>query len=90
MLLHLINKMSRLLQPSVLFINGGERPFYKKVPKPEKALEPKRIGNKLFKGIVKTITPEDKVFLLGISDQPWAGKQKAMMKAYERVKVFFL
>lgn len=86
MLLHLINKMSRLLQPSIIFFDGAEAPFYKKVPKLEKALEPKRLGNKILKGIVKPLLPEDRVLVLGITGQPFAARAKPMQKAYERVK----
>lgn len=84
MLIHLVNKMSRILQPSIIYIDGGERPFYKKVPKEEKELEPKRIGKKLVKNIVKPINNEDRIFLLAISRAPWAGKKGKMKKAYQR------
>lgn len=89
MLLHLVNKMSRLLQPSVIFIDGAEKPFYKKVPKEEKELEPKRLGTKLFKGIVKPILPEDRVLVLSITGKPWTAKAKGLKKTYERVYFIF-
>ena len=82
---HLLNKMSRLLQPSVIFIDGAEKPFYKKVPKEQRQFEPKRMGKKLFKGVVKTIAPEDRVLVLGISSQPWAAKKRGLMKAFQTV-----
>lgn len=85
LLVHLINKMSRLLQPSVIYVDGAEKTFYKKVPAAEKDLNPKKMGKQLFKGIVKTIKPEDRVLLLGVTNQPWAGKQSGLKKAYERV-----
>lgn len=85
MLLHLINKMSRVLQPAIIFIDGAEKPFYKKVPKEEKPLEPKRIGKKLFKGIVKPITPQDRVLVFSITGKPWAGKAAKLKKTFERV-----
>lgn len=65
MLLHLITKMSRLLAPSIIYFDAAEKIFYKKVPKDEKQLDPKRIGKKLVKGIIKTITPADRVLVLG-------------------------
>ncbi|KAI4467650.1 hypothetical protein MML48_2g00000914 [Holotrichia oblita] len=85
LLVHLINKMSRLLQPSVIFIDGAEKPFYKKVPAAEKKEEPKKMGKQLFKGIVKTIKPEDRVLVLGITRQPWAAKAAGLKKAFEKV-----
>lgn len=87
MLLHLINKMSRILQPSIIFIDGAEKPFYKKVPKAEKQFEPKKIGKKLFKGIVKPILPEDRVLVFSVTGQPWAAKAAGLKKTYERVSV---
>ncbi|XP_063918928.1 dynein regulatory complex protein 11-like isoform X2 [Zophobas morio] len=85
MLIHLINKMSRVLQPSVIFLDGAEKVFYKKVPKAEKQLDPKRIGKKLQKGIIKTIKPEDRVLVFGITGAPWLGKPGKMKKVFERI-----
>lgn len=87
LLVHLINKMSRLLQPSIIFLDGAEKPFYKKVPAAEKKDEPKKMGKQLFKGIVKTIKPEDRVLVLGITGQPWAAKAAGLKKAFERVTI---
>lgn len=85
MLVHLVNKMSRILQPSIVFIDGGEKPFYKKVPRFERSLDPKKMGKALFKQIVKPITPEDRVMVLAISAQPFAGRAGQMRKAFEKV-----
>lgn len=65
MLFHLVNKMSRLLSPSIIFFDGAEKIFYKKVPKEERQLDPKRIGKKLFKEVIKAISPQDKILVLG-------------------------
>jgi hypothetical protein len=56
---HLVNKVSRLLQPSVIYIDGGEKPFLKKVPKTDKT-DPKRLKKDLPK-IVKSISQDDQV-----------------------------
>lgn len=85
MLVHLINKMSRILQPSIIYIDGAEKTFYKKVPPSERRQDPKKMAKDLFKGIVKMILPEDKVLLLGISGQPYAAQAGGLKKAYERV-----
>ncbi|KAJ8939867.1 hypothetical protein NQ318_010418 [Aromia moschata] len=84
LLIHLISKMSRILAPSIIYFDAAEKIFYKKVPKDERQLDPKRIGKKLFKGIVKTITPEDRVLVLGITKQPWAAQAAKLKKAFER------
>ncbi|KAB0803382.1 hypothetical protein PPYR_00352 [Photinus pyralis] len=84
MLVHLINKLSRLLQPSIIFFDGAEKPFYKKIPPDEVAEDPKKLGGVLMKGIIKPITPNDKVLVLGITNQPFTAKPQ-LKKAYERI-----
>lgn len=57
MLIHLIMKVSRLLQPSVLWMNDAEKPFVKKIPKTDKT-DPKRLKKdlvKIIKGVYKVI-----------------------------------
>lgn len=84
MLVHLINKMSRILQPSIIFIDGGEKPFYKKIPPSEKMNNPKKMGGVLLKNIIKPITPADKVLVLAISKEPFNAQGK-MQKTFERI-----
>lgn len=88
MLIHLVSKMSKLLQPSVIYLGQAERLFYKKVPKEEKDLDPKRVGNKLVKGIIKAIKADDRVLVLGVSNAPWLGQAGKMKKAFDRVSMF--
>jgi hypothetical protein len=52
MLIHLVVKVSRLLQPSVIYMDCAERPFVKKIPKTDKS-DPKRLKKDLPK-IVKS------------------------------------
>lgn len=75
-------QMSRLLQPSVVFIEGGEKPFYKKVPKTEKQNNPKLLKKQLPK-LVKTVTPEDRVLFLATADNPWMGQAKSIVSPTE-------
>ncbi|XP_017795745.1 PREDICTED: IQ and AAA domain-containing protein 1, partial [Habropoda laboriosa] len=83
MLIHLISKVSRLLQPSVIFMDGAEKPFVKKVSKTDKT-DPKRLKKDLPK-LVKSITNEDRVILIGISSSPWDGDQKCLYQTYDKV-----
>ncbi|XP_067002371.2 dynein regulatory complex protein 11 [Anabrus simplex] len=80
MLVHLVNKVSRLLQPSVIYMDGAEKPFVKKVPKTDKT-DPKRLKKDLPK-IVKGISPEDQIMLIGLSQCPWDCEQKALAQTY--------
>ncbi|XP_029661552.1 dynein regulatory complex protein 11 isoform X2 [Formica exsecta] len=83
MLVHLISKVSRLLQPSVIFMDDAEKPFVKKVPKTDKT-DPKRLRKDLPK-LVKSITGEDRVLLIGTSNKPWDGDQKLLYQTYDKV-----
>ncbi|KAK9309172.1 hypothetical protein QLX08_001123 [Tetragonisca angustula] len=83
MLIHLISKLSRLLQPSVIFMEGAEKPFVKKVSKTDKT-DPKRLKKDLPK-LVKSITSEDRVILIGTSNSPWDGDQKLLYQTYDKV-----
>ncbi|XP_050294675.1 dynein regulatory complex protein 11 [Anthonomus grandis grandis] len=85
MLIHLVVKVSRLLQPSVIYMDNAERPFVKKVPKTDKS-DPKRLKKDLPK-IVKNFCAEDRVILLGVTDCPWESDQKLLQQVYQK---FFL
>ncbi|CAG9811661.1 unnamed protein product [Chironomus riparius] len=82
MLIHLIQKVSRLLQPTILYFEDAEKPFMKKIPKTDKT-DPKRLKKDLQK-IVKNIAPEDRVMLIGVSNAPWDADQKLLQQTYNR------
>lgn len=48
MLIHLVMKVSRLLQPSVIWMDEADKPFVKKIPKTDKT-DPKRLKKDLVK-----------------------------------------
>ncbi|CRK93455.1 CLUMA_CG006991, isoform A [Clunio marinus] len=82
MLMHLVQKVSRLLQPAVLYFEDAEKPFMKKIPKTDRT-DPKRLKKDLQK-IVKNIAPEDRVILIGVSNAPWDADQKLLQQTYNR------
>ncbi|XP_077664914.1 IQ and AAA domain-containing protein 1-like [Eretmochelys imbricata] len=84
MLMHMVFKVARLMQPSVVWIGNAEKTFYKKVPKEEKQADPKRLKRDLPKAL-KLLKPEDRVLLIGTSDKPYAADVKMLCKAYERI-----
>ncbi|XP_046680067.1 IQ and AAA domain-containing protein 1-like isoform X1 [Homalodisca vitripennis] len=84
MLVHLVTKMSRILQPSVIFLDGGEKPFYKKVPKTEKDDNPKLLKKQLPK-MVKAVTPDDQVLFLATAENPWMGQANSLVKTYNKI-----
>uniref|UniRef100_T1I2N0 ATPase_AAA_core domain-containing protein n=1 Tax=Rhodnius prolixus TaxID=13249 RepID=T1I2N0_RHOPR len=83
MLLHLVSKVSRLLQPSVIFIESAEKTFMKKVPKTDKT-DPKRLKKDLAK-LVKGIGQDDQVLVIGTSRLPWECDQKLLAQAYHKM-----
>uniref|UniRef100_A0A182JGG6 ATPase AAA-type core domain-containing protein n=1 Tax=Anopheles atroparvus TaxID=41427 RepID=A0A182JGG6_ANOAO len=82
--LQLVLTVARLLQPSVIAIEGVHRAFYKKVPPQEQPFDPSKLGKHLFKQIVKQLNAEDKVLLIATSDQPWVAKVGPLKKCFEK------
>ncbi|XP_037956231.1 dynein regulatory complex protein 11 [Teleopsis dalmanni] len=82
MLIHLVLKVSRLLQPSVIYMGDAERPFMKKVPKTDRT-DPKRLKKDLPK-LIKSIAQEDRVIFIGTSNLPWEADQKLLQQTYNR------
>ena len=62
MLLHLVLKVSRLVQPAVVFIDQAEKTFLKKVSKTDKS-DPKRLKKDLPR-LVRSLASEDCKHLL--------------------------
>ncbi|XP_039294735.1 IQ and AAA domain-containing protein 1-like [Nilaparvata lugens] len=89
MLVHLVSKMSRMMQPSVIFIDGAHKPFYKRVPRSEKDDNPRMLRSKLMK-LVKEINGEnDRVLFLATSDYPWQGNPDKLSKMYDKILPVF-
>ncbi|XP_063057574.1 dynein regulatory complex protein 11 [Engraulis encrasicolus] len=84
MMLHMVFKVARALQPSVVWIGDAEKMFYKKVPKEEKELDPKRLKKDLPK-ILKTIKAEDRVLIIGTSREPYNADIKGLCKVYSKI-----
>ena len=76
MLLHLVIKVSKQMQPSVIYIDNAEKTFLKKVSKTDKS-DPKRLKKDLPR-LVRSLTPEDRVLLIGSSRCPWECEQKVI------------
>uniref|UniRef100_UPI0037E85F5E dynein regulatory complex protein 11 isoform X1 n=2 Tax=Semicossyphus pulcher TaxID=241346 RepID=UPI0037E85F5E len=84
MMLHIVFKVARLLQPSVIWIEDAEKMFYKKVPKEEKELDPKRLKKDLPKSL-KLIKGEDRVLIIGTTKDPLSADIKSLCKMYSKI-----
>ncbi|XP_058118426.1 IQ and AAA domain-containing protein 1-like [Anopheles ziemanni] len=82
--LQLVLAVARLVQPSVIAIEGIHRAFYKKIPTHEEQTDPGKLGKHLFKLIVKQLKPEDKILLVATSDAPWLAKVAPLKKCFEK------
>ncbi|CAH2216982.1 jg912 [Pararge aegeria aegeria] len=78
-----VNKISRLMQPTIILVEDADKIFCKKVPKEEKAFDPKRLQKDFFKEIIKPINPNnDKILVLGTAAEPWLAKGPQMYKVF--------
>ncbi|KAK9877836.1 hypothetical protein WA026_020068 [Henosepilachna vigintioctopunctata] len=82
MLMHMVMKVSKLFQPSVIYMNDAEKPFIKRTPKTDKT-DPKRLKKDLPK-LIKYLTPEDKIILIGVSRNPWECEQRLLQSVYQK------
>ncbi|ELU03195.1 hypothetical protein CAPTEDRAFT_153643 [Capitella teleta] len=83
LLMHMIFKVGRALQPSVIYIGECEKMFKKKVPKTDLS-DPKRLKKELPKAL-KTIKPEDRILLVGTTRCPFDGEMKPMASTYQKI-----
>lgn len=81
-MLNLVNKVSRIMQPTIILVNNADKLFYKKVPKEEKEFDPTRLSKDFFKELVKPLKASDKVMIIGTASEPWLSNKATMFKAF--------
>uniref|UniRef100_A0A8C5VKI3 IQ motif containing with AAA domain 1 n=1 Tax=Microcebus murinus TaxID=30608 RepID=A0A8C5VKI3_MICMU len=84
MMLHVVFKVARELQPSVVWIEDTEKTFYKKVPHAEKMNEPKRLKKQLPK-ILKLLKPDDRILIVGTTQRPFDAEIQSFCKVYQKI-----
>ncbi|XP_028982084.1 dynein regulatory complex protein 11-like [Diachasma alloeum] len=80
-LMKMINTVAKNYPPSIVLIDGGEKPWLKKIPPEERENQPKRLA-KLLPKFIKGIKPGDQTLVLGLASEPWKATKK-FYKIYE-------
>uniref|UniRef100_H0V7Z7 IQ motif containing with AAA domain 1 like n=1 Tax=Cavia porcellus TaxID=10141 RepID=H0V7Z7_CAVPO len=84
MMMHMVFKVARLLQPSVIWIGDAEKTFYRKIPKEESRMDPKRIKKDLGKAM-RLLGPGDRVMLIGTTGRPQLAEMRGLCQLYQRI-----
>ncbi|CAL8344542.1 unnamed protein product [Gadus morhua 'NCC'] len=84
MMIHMVFKVARLMQPSVIWVGDAEKMFYKKVPKEEKESDPKRLKKDLPKAL-KSVSGEDRIVVVGTTRDPGSADIKTLCKVYDKI-----
>ncbi|XP_014285305.1 dynein regulatory complex protein 11 isoform X2 [Halyomorpha halys] len=85
MLINMLIKVAKAYEPTVIFIEGAEKPFYKKVPKNEKAMRPGALKGVVPK-LLKAIKNVDRIMVLATAEFPWMSKPK-LASVYQKVLI---
>nr|XP_019596427.1 PREDICTED: IQ and AAA domain-containing protein 1 [Rhinolophus sinicus] len=84
MMLHVVLKVARQLQPSVVWIGDTEKTFYRKVPSAERMMEPKRLKKQLPK-ILKLLKPNDRILIVGTTHRPFDAELGSFCRVYQKI-----
>ncbi|XP_010142863.1 PREDICTED: IQ and AAA domain-containing protein 1, partial [Buceros rhinoceros silvestris] len=84
MAFHMILKVAKQLQPSVVWIGDTEKIFCKAVPKAGEKTNPKRLAEFLPK-FLKALKAQDRVLLVGTSNRPFDANLKPFCKVYQKI-----
>ncbi|XP_050736202.1 IQ and AAA domain-containing protein 1-like isoform X2 [Eriocheir sinensis] len=83
MLTHLVMKVGRLLQPTLVMVDCADKMFMKKVPKTDKS-DPRRLKKEMPK-MLKSIASEDRIVFVGITNSPWNCDVKSLSSVYQKI-----
>jgi hypothetical protein len=86
--LNLVMQVAVKVQPSVLFIDGAHKPYIRKLNDEVKLENPWKLGKYLIRDIVKNLTNEDAVILIGVTNEPWNCNFQYLRQCYEKFAVF--
>ncbi|KFQ10844.1 IQ and AAA domain-containing protein 1, partial [Leptosomus discolor] len=84
MMLHMVLKVAKQLQPSVVWIGDTEKIFSKAVPNAEEEMNPKRL-EKILPKFLKALKAQDRVLLVGTTNRPFDANLKPFCKVYQKI-----
>ncbi|KFP01795.1 IQ and AAA domain-containing protein 1, partial [Calypte anna] len=84
MMLHMVLKVAKQLQPSVVWIGDTEKIFSKGVPKGQENLKQLE---KLLPDFLKALKAQDRVLIVGTTKRPFDANPKPFFKTYSKIIV---
>ncbi|NXM63835.1 DRC11 protein, partial [Illadopsis cleaveri] len=84
MMLHMILKVGKELQPSVVWIRDTEKMYSKGPSKGEEEMNFRRLA-KLLPQFLKALKPKDRVLLVGTTSRPFDANLGPFCKAYQKI-----
>jgi SpoVK/Ycf46/Vps4 family AAA+-type ATPase len=84
MLIHLVSKVGKALEPTVILINDCEKQFAKKLSKADKDLDPKRL-KKVLPKFMKGIKQDSRILLVGTTTNPFDAPPKPLCKQFSNI-----
>ncbi|NXJ75772.1 DRC11 protein, partial [Trogon melanurus] len=84
MMLHMVLKVAKQLQPSVVWIGDTEKVFSKAVVKVEEEMNPKRL-EKVLPKFLDAFKAPDRVLLVGTTNRPFDANPKPFCKVYQKI-----
>ncbi|NXD69296.1 DRC11 protein, partial [Eolophus roseicapillus] len=86
MMLHMVLKVAKQLQPSVVWIGDTEKIFSKAASKADRETGPKRL-EKMLPKFLKALRAPDRVLLVGTTNRPFDASLKPFCKVYQKIIV---
>ncbi|GFY35004.1 dynein regulatory complex protein 11 [Trichonephila clavipes] len=84
MLMHLVFKVGRLAQPTIIYISDAENYFWKKQPTNSILVEAIRLKKELPK-LIKGISNDDRIMIIGTTVAPFDVDLKALSSYYSKI-----
>ncbi|XP_057278560.1 dynein regulatory complex protein 11 [Pezoporus wallicus] len=86
MMLHMVLKVAKQLQPSVVWIGDTEKIFSKAASTADREMGPKRL-EKMLPKFLKALKAPDRVLLVGTTNRPFDANLKPFCKVYQKIIV---